>query len=244
MAFSRNALEDNNCNVNILIVTRNWLFILFDGEQRAFYWKYFNSLYKYRYGLLRKWFLNECLKNGIVPNFLSFKVPQNGAFNNDETYKYQLTLLRRQIDECENCNQQHEQHLNTLRVSCSTVFSKYKLMAIRSIFILLRSLMKVKREQLSKKLKTLSQRQDRPIFDVHDSIKNISDITLPEMVNDVLSRGPKYAILTPFDKMGFYKDVDKIIQSKSSDICTKVTAATLSYADNPCNKKFDQRIKQ
>ena len=76
-----------------------------------------------------------------------------------------------------------------------------------------------------------------------DSIKNISDITLPEMVNDVLSRGPKYAILTPFDKMGFYKDVDKIIQSKSSDICTKVTAAALSYTDNPCNKKFDQRIK-
>ena len=59
MACSRNALEENNFNVNILVLPRNWLFILFDGEQRAFYWKY-------------RWFHSTCICNMVFKKINHF----------------------------------------------------------------------------------------------------------------------------------------------------------------------------
>ena len=42
-------------------------------------------------------FLVKCKKFDIVPKFLSFKVPTNGAFNNDHVHKFQIKLLKSEI---------------------------------------------------------------------------------------------------------------------------------------------------
>ena len=46
----------------------------------------------------RNEFLRICLENDIIPDFLRFRVPENGVFLNQEVHSFQTKLLRTEIN--------------------------------------------------------------------------------------------------------------------------------------------------
>ena len=54
------------------------------------YLKHFN---KFNSSFLRIKFLRKCLDNDIIPNFLRFRVPDNGVFSDQVVHSFQLRLL-------------------------------------------------------------------------------------------------------------------------------------------------------
>ena len=61
-------------------------------------------------------------------------------------------------------------------------------------------------------MKSLSKQQQRPLFDVHDTVK-ICDVNInpPRYVIDTLALGPKNAILDPFDQKETLAQVDALL---------------------------------
>jgi len=46
---------------------------------------------------LRIDFLENCLKADIIPRFLTFRIPNNGCFNDKAVHEFQVRLLRKEI---------------------------------------------------------------------------------------------------------------------------------------------------
>ena len=60
------------------------------------YLKHFN---RFNSSFLRIKFLRKCLDNDIIPDFVRFRVPDNGVFSNQAVYSFQLRLLRSEISQ-------------------------------------------------------------------------------------------------------------------------------------------------
>ena len=60
------------------------------------YLKHFNKLNS---SFLRIIFLRKCLDNDIIPDFLRFRVPDNGVFSDQAVHSFQLRLLRSEISQ-------------------------------------------------------------------------------------------------------------------------------------------------
>ena len=58
------------------------------------YLKHFNT---FNNSFLRINFLKKCLGNGLIPDFLRFRVPDNGGFSDQVVHTFQLRLLRSEI---------------------------------------------------------------------------------------------------------------------------------------------------
>ena len=44
-------------------------------------------------------FLRKCQSNDIIPEFLRFRVPENGVFSDQAVHSFQLKLLRTEINQ-------------------------------------------------------------------------------------------------------------------------------------------------
>ena len=59
--------------------------------------QYKRHLCKLENNELRISFLESCKKSDIIPKFLKFRIPNNGAFNEDLVHKFQKKLLHLEI---------------------------------------------------------------------------------------------------------------------------------------------------
>ena len=62
------------------------------------------------------------------------------------------------------------------------------------------------------RLLKLSERQDRPLWNgSHNNVVTLEGIELPKCVVDVLSLGPKHAVMDKFNEVHFVADVDRLV---------------------------------
>ena len=66
--------------------------------KRKLTWKivldYLKFFKKAQVSVHRLMFLRKCLKNDLIPDFLKFRVPENGVFSDQAVHNFQLKLLR------------------------------------------------------------------------------------------------------------------------------------------------------
>ena len=69
--------------------------------KRADCWKEFlqyqTALEKFENNYLRIEFLKNCKASDIIPKFLTFRIPNNGCFDNSIVHNFQKSLLNKEI---------------------------------------------------------------------------------------------------------------------------------------------------
>ena len=55
---------------------------------------YFKFFKKVQVSVHRLKFLRKCLINDLIPDFLKFRVPENGVFSDQAVHNFQMKLLR------------------------------------------------------------------------------------------------------------------------------------------------------
>ena len=68
----------------------------------------------------RKRFLENCLRNDVLPSFLKFRVPENGCFERTLVHNFQLRLLRRELTETIKQLSPKEDNLKVTRAAFSS----------------------------------------------------------------------------------------------------------------------------
>ena len=60
-------------------------------------------------------FLRKCLKNELIPDFLNFRVPENGVFSDQAVHNFQLKLLRIETSRANEDRKRYEEMLMKAR---------------------------------------------------------------------------------------------------------------------------------
>ena len=99
-----------------------------------------------------------------------------------------------------------------------------------------------------KKLDNLSKQQERPLFNVDDTIRLFEvDIHPPKYVLDTLSMGPKNPILDKFNQKELLAEIDLLLNrlgkaNGSNDVLNDVNVATLKYIKNCLSQRTPKHI--
>ena len=97
-------------------------------------------------------------------------------------------------------------------------------------------------ETQRKKLEMLSVDQDRPLFNIQDTVRLFDiDIVSPKYVIDILALGLKNSVLTKFEQKETLVEIDSLLhksntQSTSNEAINDINAATLNYIKR-CSKQ-------
>ena len=231
---------------NNIRLPRKWLFRVFNNEQRNLFWNYYNAYVKWNSIRYRLSFLQTCSTHGLVPRFLSFKIPNNGAFTHHRVIQFQLRILRDEIVKCIESLRQHASKLAACRAIVSKSFNDEELLLLFSCIRCLASTVgDAVRCSHNKKISSLRIMFDKPAFGASNGVTNISGISLPTYVTELLKFGPKHPILTKFNKMGFLTEVEKILpRVGSSTANATIAASAIQYANSPSNKICNAKVKK
>ena len=124
------------------------------------YLKHFN---KFNSSFLRIKFLRKCLDNDIIPNFLRFRVPDNGVFSDQVVHSFQLRLL---ISELSQANADRAKASGNLVKAREVVRRGIDEKRWPSVIFYLNRQARCSFNNLisrhKRKLEKLSERQDRP----------------------------------------------------------------------------------
>ena len=97
-------------------------------------------------------------------------------------------------------------------------------------------------------MESLSKEQQRPLFDVHDTVKiDDEDITPPQYVIDTLALGPKNAVLDKFDPKDTLAQIDALLfnckkNKVPKEIVDDINVATFKYIKSCSNQKSPRNI--
>ena len=146
---------------------------------------------KNRYRHLLKW------QADLIPRFLKFRIPNNGCFDEKTVHNFQKQLLKKELCRAKQDLEKTQGHLEEKRDALrNTAPDK----CIPSIILHTRSIRRKAGQEQSrthaKKLLNLSEEQERPLFNVKNTVV-IRDLdkTPPTYVLETLSLGPKNAVL-------------------------------------------------
>ena len=165
-------------------------------------------------------FLRVCLENDIIPNFLRFRVPENGVFSNQAVHSFQTKLLRTEINKARTDEKNVEVKLEMARGAVQRgVDEKFWPSVIKNLSLRGQRQTATVKETHQKKLMKLSERQDRPLRKQGEgSVRALDDVDLPNWVQQVLALGPKHPVRDKFNETHFLADIDifkisKIVKS-------------------------------
>ena len=231
----------------VIILERN------PGSKKWFY-KYRKTYSQMETTRERIDFLEDCRKADIIPNFLRFRLPKNGCFDQKITHNYQMNLLRKNILNARETLKMQEQKLENTR---NTLKEKAPEKCYHSIFfyakIAKRNLIRESRERHNKKIHEWSEQQSKPLFKVGGTITycDVDPEKIPKYVKDTLSLGPNNSVQLGFDK----KDKKELLaecnnvmetckkNNASEETLTDINVKTLSYAKR-CDKiKGSKNVK-
>ena len=211
------------------------------------YLQYQKILLKYDNNSLRIDFLENCKRADIIPRFLKFRIPTNGCFDEKTTHNFQQKLLNKELikakEERDKIKFQLEEKREDLK---NTVPRKY----LPSIIFHSRYDRRIAHREQSakhnKKLTNLSEEQERPLFQVLNTVR-LCDIDLkpPKYVFDTLSLGPKHAVLDKIDSKDILAELDGLLHhcvrnNVSEEIITDINVKTLNYIKK-CKKMKTSR---
>ena len=124
--------------------------------------------------LLSNWIYKKCLQADIIPRFLKFRVPENGCFEPTVVHNFQRNLLKVELSKAKKTKETHSNIIETKRTLLKNLAP---INLIPSIVFHTRQTVKQTRLNVQKtrkkKLESLSKQQQRPLFDVHDTVKSI-----------------------------------------------------------------------
>ena len=174
---------------------------------------YQNSLLKRVNCRLRITYINKCLQADIIPRFLKFRVPENGCFDPQMVDNFQRNLLKAELSKAKQLMETHNNNImdkrNSLKESLPDAL-------IPSVVVFSRLAMAEAAKNVQKrhdnKLNNLSIQQQRPLFDVHDTVKVIGvNHPIPAYVLDTLALGPKNATVDQFDPKQVLTEIDSLL---------------------------------
>ena len=180
-------------------------------------WKVFldyqRSLMKLVNCMCRITFLEQCYQADIIPKFLKFRIPENGCFEPTVVHNFQQNLLKRELNKAKKLKETHQNVVHTTRTMLRDSISAKLIPPVA--FYTRQTVKQVRlgvQQTHSKKLESLSKEQQRPLFDVHDTVKFCElDIQPPRYVIDTLAIGPKNAVLDKFDPNVTLAQIDSLL---------------------------------
>ena len=221
--------------------------------KRSDIWKQFldyqRALQKRENCIERTHFLEQCRNADIIPRFLKFRIPNNGCFEPTVVHRFQLNLLKQELIKARKLKIAHANTVHQKRSSLKSVVP-YKL--IPSVSFFTRQEMKKLRSSVKdvhrKKLKKLSEQQQRPLFDIHDTVKLYNlDVRPPQYVLDTLALGPKNAVLDSFKAKEVLAEIDALLshckrEHVANDTMNEINVATFKYIKTCESQKSPQNF--
>ena len=155
-------------------------------------------------------FLRFCLENDIIPDFLRFRVPENGVFSNQAVHSFQTKLLRTEINKARTDEKNIEVKLEKARGAVQRgVDEKFWPSVIKFLSLRGQRQTTTVKETHQKKLMKLSERQDRPLGEQGEGlVRALDDVKLPNWVQQVLALGPKHPVRDKVNETHFLADID------------------------------------
>ena len=193
-------------------------------------------------------FIEKCFQADIIPRFLKFRIPENGCFDPTVVHNFQRNLLKVELSKA---RKQKKTHANVIEAKRTLLRNKVPSKFIQSIVFHTRNSVKQTKLDVqctlvqsthSKKLSALSKEQQRPLFDVHDTVKVcVNDIKPPQYVIDTLALEPRNAVLDEFDPKETLAQIESLLynckKNKVSDeIMNDINVATFKYIKS-CTKQ-------
>ena len=115
-------------------------------------------------------FIEKCIQADIIPRFLKFRIPENGCFEPTVVHNFQRNLLKVELSKA---GKQKETHINVIETKRTLLRDKVPTKFIHSIVFHTRNAAKQTKldvQNTHSKKSTLSKEQQRPLFDVQDTV--------------------------------------------------------------------------
>ena len=196
-------------------------------------------------------FLRVCLENDIIPDFLMFRVPENGVFSNQAVHSFQTKILRREIDKARTDEKNVEVKLERARGAVPRgVDEKFWPSVIKYLSLRGQRQTATVKETHQKKLMKLSERQDRPLGKQGEgSIRALDNVELPNWVQQVLALGPKHPVRDKFNETHFLADIDIFLSDPKNrkvprEALCEIEAVAKSYAKRVKQTPSDKSVEK
>ena len=215
-----------------------------------YFLQYRKSLEKVEKNQLRVKFINSCLQADVIPRFLKFRVPNNGAFDQNSVFEFQKALLRKELYKAKQHTEVLNDKVSTKRQLIQVHIPEYLLssIAVHSRFHC-RDVRRSVKNGHNKKLLALSEEQQRPLFSVQNTvILHELDETPPKYVMDTLSLGPKNSVLEKLNPHDVLAKLDGLLNfckdnNVTEDVISDINIKTIAYIKK-CKKQVSNRNVQ
>ena len=199
---------------------------------------------------LRVKFLENCYKSDIIPRFLKFRVPNNGCFDDRAVREFQRKLLKKEIVSAKQDRIKLKEKITTNRTEVKRKINpKLYPSIIVQTKIFLHDQRTLQQEKLNGKLRALSEEQDRPLFDIENTVLCYGlSRPLPKYVMETLSLGPRNSVLETFDQKDILTELDDLLRfCKKHDVeeqtMTDINIKTLAYIKKCKKQKPPRNVK-
>ena len=213
------------------------------------YLDYTKSLVKLEHNHLRINCIESCRSADIIPQFLKFRVPNNGCFEPTIVHNFQRKLLK---EELAKAKQNLEQNINNVESKRTALKNKVPPDLIPSVAVYSRCEVRETRLKVQSthngKLDRLSKEQERPLFNLQNTVK-FYEINLqpPRYVIETLALGPKNPVLDQFDKKCMLADIDILLNNLkrsnvSNDTINDINILTVKYVKACTHQKSPRNL--
>ena len=200
------------------------------------YLNYLKAIDKYDKCVLRISFLEKCRDSDIIPNFLNFRIPNNGCFEEQSVHNFQRGLLHKEIGKARVLVEDLNLRLNEKRcvlrdkiphhcLPSAVVYSRLDRLKNRKSVVATHG----------KKLKLLAARQQKPLFNVTNTVQVCDvSINIPNYVMQTLAMGPRHPVMDKFNEKDVLVELDgflKFCKDKhvNNAAITDINVKTLNY---------------
>ena len=211
------------------------------------YLHYQKALCKVERNSLRVKFLENCKRADLIPKFLQFRVPNNGCFDDDSVHNLQKRLLNKELLKAKADRKALDSVLVERRHQLRVVVPD-KILPSVAVFTRLerRDTRRRGAEVHNRKLAKLSEEQERPLFQVCNTVVvSGQGIKPPKYVMQTLALGPRNAVLDRFDPKELLAEIDDLmdhcrVSKVPEEIITDINVKTLAYIKR-CKKMKSSR---
>ena len=183
----------------------------------------------------------------MISRFLRFRIPNNNCFDQKAVQEFQRKLLSQELVKA---RKQEREIQNVVESKRKTVKSVIPERLLPSVSLFVRNAMqdcrKLQKEKHNKKLLSLSDEQERPLFNVKNTVVvHGLDRNPPSYVLETLSLGPKTSVLDRFEPKDVLSELDGLLNfcktnNVSNETITDINVKTLNYIKK-CKKMKSSR---
>lgn len=214
------------------------------------YLQYRRSLIKTEKNTQRINFLSSCFRADIIPRFLRFRIPNNGTFDQKSVFEFQKGLLRKELYRAKQDQLTLQNKLCEKRKEIQTRINERLL---PSVALYSRQSAREARKDVKnihrKKLLALSEEQERPLFNVKNTvILHELDEEPPRYVIDTLSLGPKNSVLERFNPHDILAEIDGLLNdckqnNVTEEVISDINIKTINYIKKCKKQKASKHIQ-